>query len=352
VAGSQETARCSEPYPNHEVLGELIVTSQSDLVEAIGGLERAKKIAAIFRRTESADSQLSKLIHSSFDMDRLDYLLRDAQATGVPYGQIDIHYLLNHLRMSPSGLLGIERKALPAVEHFLLARFFMHKAVYYHKTTFGFEECCRQLLRRAKDRASEDRSYNIPTQKSEVEDLVKSERLSGFTDDFVDRVIHQALGDSNIVMRSLARAIYDRKPPKLIKEVTVLEDKSHQQGGKIFLQNCRFQLTELARKLNIPLGCLLLCEHKPLRFEERPRLFDRNESTKLPRTEREETIMIFNGPDEPVPIMDVASSIIQPLSQLYYQSTRLYCVMPDGESSNEFDNVVSQLKQATKGWES
>ena len=44
----------------------------------------------MFSRLEGADPQLSKLIHSSLDMDRLDYLLRDSRAAGVPYGEIDL----------------------------------------------------------------------------------------------------------------------------------------------------------------------------------------------------------------------------------------------------------------------
>jgi hypothetical protein len=72
-------------------------------------------------------------------MDRLDYLLRDSNATGVPCGQIDINYLLNSLRVSEKGMLGISEKAIPAAEQFLFARYFMHQAVYFHKTTVAIE---------------------------------------------------------------------------------------------------------------------------------------------------------------------------------------------------------------------
>ena len=81
-------------------------------------------------------------------MDRLDYLLRDARAAGVPYGDIDLNYLLNNIRISPKGMLGVDAEGgSAAAEHFLLSRVFMHRVVYYHKTTYGFEEACRQLLR-------------------------------------------------------------------------------------------------------------------------------------------------------------------------------------------------------------
>ncbi|MCJ7766855.1 HD domain-containing protein, partial [Candidatus Bathyarchaeota archaeon] len=191
-----------KPYPEHEEVGKLIVMSQKDLVEAVGGEDRAEAIADIFIRSEAADPQLSKLIHSSFDIDRWDYLLRDSYATGVPYGQIDINYLLNNLKVSKEGIVGFKDKALPALEHFLLARFFMHRAVYYHKTTYGLEEACRQLLRRLRDR--NDKNYGVPVDGDAVREIVRSpERLSEFTDAFVDDVVVQkAVNDQDNVIQA------------------------------------------------------------------------------------------------------------------------------------------------------
>ena len=109
------------------------------------GAERATRVANLFRRTDAADPQLSKLVHSSLDMDRLDYLIRDSGAAGVPYGQVDLNYLLNNFKASPSGAIGVPDKAITAVDHFLLGRFFMYRTVYFHKTTFGLEGRNRPL---------------------------------------------------------------------------------------------------------------------------------------------------------------------------------------------------------------
>jgi HD superfamily phosphohydrolase len=45
-------------YPRHEEVGELIVINQADLIEAIGGKERATRIAELFTRKTATDSQL------------------------------------------------------------------------------------------------------------------------------------------------------------------------------------------------------------------------------------------------------------------------------------------------------
>jgi HD superfamily phosphohydrolase len=353
VGMERSTVSGSGAYPNHEEVGRMIVTSQADLLEAIGGKARAEKIADIFCRTEASDPQLSKLIHSSLDMDRLDYLLRDARAAGVPYGIVDMNYLLNHVRISKSGMLGVERKALAAVEHFLLARFFMHKAVYYHKTTYGLEECCRQLLRRIRDSDPKGERYGVPVNAEAIRKLVESSKLSDFNDAFVDKVIHEATNDKNEVISSLASAIYNRQPPKLIKEVSVLEESDKKQhAGALFLQNCKFRISDLADHYKVPLGCFLICEQKPLKFEARPRWLSAAEARSLPREEREEVIMIFNDSEEPVPIVDVATSIVQPLSQLSYQVCRLYLVSPIHRDPSEFDDCVAEIRRATQGWES
>ena len=146
---SQKTLKISStPYPEHETLGVKIVSSQQDIIDAIGSKERTQKIADLFSGNAPESRQSSKFITSSLDLDRLDYLQRDAYATGLPYGRIDLNYLLNSLQMSPTGEIGVCDRAIPAVEHFLLARYFMHRTVYYHRTTVAFEEACRQLLRR------------------------------------------------------------------------------------------------------------------------------------------------------------------------------------------------------------
>ncbi len=160
-------------YPNHEEVGKLIVTNQPDLIEAIGGLERAQIVADIFTRSGTADPQLSKLIHSSFDIDGWDYLLRDSHATGVPYGKIDINYLLNNLRISQDKVLGFKEKSLRHSALFI-SKIFHVRVVYFHKTIYGLEEACCQLLKRLRDK--NDQKYGVPLDGEAIKAIVRSPR--------------------------------------------------------------------------------------------------------------------------------------------------------------------------------
>ncbi len=98
---------------------------------------------------------LARAVSGTFDVDRCDYLLRDAHATGVRYGEYDLPWLLRSLRFAesedgnPPGLAIDGAKGLSAIESFVLARLFMFQQVYFHKSTRAAEWMIRMILRRA-----------------------------------------------------------------------------------------------------------------------------------------------------------------------------------------------------------
>jgi len=341
-------------YPDHEEIGTLIVTSQKELVEAIGGMGRAEKIAQLFTRSRAADPQLSKLIHSSLDLDRLDYLLRDSHATGVPYGQVDINYLLNNLKVSSQRVVGFRAKALAAVEHLLLARFFMHRVVYYHKTIYGMEEACRQLLRRIRDRDCEQ--YGLPPDGKAVRELVECEKLYGFTDAFVDKVIHQAVQDADEVIRTLAICVQGRRPPSLLKEVTVCATpKETYHVGVMFVKNCKSRLRDLADEFKIPLGQFLLCDPR-IAVVKPPRHGRASEMTRLKpeelnarvSEEEEADIKVFEDDEgEPRSFVDIPHSLIAKYADYSLQMFRLYVVY-EGPGRAK---IISALRDRVKTWD-
>jgi HD superfamily phosphohydrolase len=344
LAGSQVFHADRPPYPNHAEVGEMIVTHQPDLIDAIGGPERAKRLAELFTRKSVADPQLSKLIHSSLDMDRLDYLLRDARAAGVPYGQIDLNYLLNNFRASPSGMLGVSEKAITAVDHFLLARFFMYRSVYYHKTTFGLEEACRQLLRRGRDQAK----FGIPRDGAAIADLVKSVQLGRFTDAYVDVIVEKASQDDDAVIKALAESIRRRRTPKLLKEVLVLEQNGKSaHAGAMFKKDCKHQLASLAQKHNLQPGRFLLAETPPLTMEERGALMTEHQLQSLKPKEKQEIIKVFvEGQQEPASVVDIPHSIISLCSNHFFQAIRLYLVCDDATDSS----LIQRLRKEVAEW--
>jgi uncharacterized protein len=334
-------------YPDHEELGRIILESQADIRKALGSKSRSRKIGALFSRLEGTDQQLSKLIHSSLDMDRLDYLLRDARAAGVPYGEIDLNYLLNNIRVSPKGMLGVDEKALAAAEHFLLSRVFMHRVVYYHKTTYGFEEVCRQLLRRVRD--SNRYEESLAKDGIRVREICSGSQLRGFADDYVDRIIYKAVDDPEPIIQILASCLVERRPPRLLVEIGGVEEKiSHYTASTVFKQRCRDGLEALAKKHKLQVGQFLLCGPKPIKFEERGSLFSRADAEKLKPEEREELIMVFRkGHHEPQSIVEVGGSIIESLSNQVFSIQRLYLVERDPKAER-LEKIQSEVREWAK----
>ncbi|PSQ08252.1 phosphohydrolase [Halobacteriales archaeon QS_5_70_15] len=77
------------------------------------------------------EGQLGQLVSGELDVDRMDYLVRDAHHTGVPYGTIDHGRLVRELAFVEDDLVLAEGNVQTA-ESLLLARALMNPTVYNH----------------------------------------------------------------------------------------------------------------------------------------------------------------------------------------------------------------------------
>lgn len=101
------------------------------------------------RRKGNIHGFLSSLISGEIDVDRMDYLLRDAYYTGVAYGVYDMDHLIRNLGVTLRGeilALTVDSTAVRAFEDFLLARYHMFLQVYHHKTTNSFDWFLKQAF--------------------------------------------------------------------------------------------------------------------------------------------------------------------------------------------------------------
>lgn len=96
---------------------------------------------------------LHQLISSQLDMDRLDYISRDAFFTGVEEGKIGTSRIIDMLDVQNDSLV-IEKKGIYPVESYLVSRRVMYWQVYLHKTAVAAEHVLINCLMRAKYIAS------------------------------------------------------------------------------------------------------------------------------------------------------------------------------------------------------
>jgi len=88
----------------------------------------------------SGNHRLAPIIHGDLDVDRMDYLLRDAHYSGVPYGTLDANRLIQSLFMDDEHGLTLRDSGVAAAESLLIARTLMGPSVYYHHVSRIAEE--------------------------------------------------------------------------------------------------------------------------------------------------------------------------------------------------------------------
>ncbi|MDF1502070.1 HD domain-containing protein [Roseisolibacter sp. H3M3-2] len=123
--------------PHHEDVARPLITEGevADILrETVAPDAPARVYALVCGRGESP---LQGLISGSLDLDKIEYLKRDALMCGVPYGEIDVDRLLNALVLvddpkTGRPAVGIREKGLSALESLLFAKYQMYRNVYWH----------------------------------------------------------------------------------------------------------------------------------------------------------------------------------------------------------------------------
>jgi HD superfamily phosphohydrolase len=167
------------------------------------------------------DQHLGSALNSEIDMDRMDYLVRDAHYTGVAYGIIDLDRLIHSLKFH-EGQLVIDSGGLQAAESLLVSRFFMHPTVYYHHVSRIAET---MLLRASQDAISLDGLY--PAKLQEMDDAQLEAALmasGGYAAEMVGRIRGRRLFKRSLYasLSSVNREVIERKgnnPERLEQEL-------------------------------------------------------------------------------------------------------------------------------------
>ena len=122
-------------FPSHEELGVALL-GEGELAEGIAGFGvpgLGAEIGALIRGRSR--SPLAGLISGSLDLDKIEYLSRDARMCGVPYGAVDVDRLMAALSLLPTATgheVGVHEKGVSALESLLFAKYQMYRNVYWH----------------------------------------------------------------------------------------------------------------------------------------------------------------------------------------------------------------------------
>ncbi len=93
---------------------------------------------------------LSQMVSSEVDVDRMDYLERDAYFCGTNYGRVETEWLLGNLTyhiIEDEAYLALNRRALYTFDDFLISRHHMYLMVYFHHKSIVYEEMLQRYFR-------------------------------------------------------------------------------------------------------------------------------------------------------------------------------------------------------------
>ncbi|GAA0198964.1 HD domain-containing protein [Haladaptatus pallidirubidus] len=133
--------------------------------------------------------ELGQVVSGELDVDRMDYLVRDAHHTGVPYGTIDHERLTRELTFL-DGKLVLAEGNVQTAESLLVARALMNPTVYNHHVT----RISKAMLQRASERLLSEPDIDAEQlRRMDDHDLLVALRATPETAEFARRLSHRDL---------------------------------------------------------------------------------------------------------------------------------------------------------------
>ncbi|WP_254271508.1 HD domain-containing protein [Haloarcula marina] len=168
----------------HDDVHELLDTGEVARVLTDHGLNTDRVADMV-----AGDGELGQLVSGELDVDRMDYLVRDAHHTGVPYGTIDTERLVRELRFV-DGELVLDEGNVQTAESLLLARALMNPTVYQHHVA----RIAKSMLRRGTERLLAATNFTASDlRRWDDSDLLVRLRQCDETDQFARRLTRRDL---------------------------------------------------------------------------------------------------------------------------------------------------------------
>lgn len=248
AGGSPEPALTREAqYVKHESVGKLVL-SLNKVLQDIVGAERAQRVVQLFTHAEDS-SVYANLVSSDLDADRTDYMLRTAVHSGLPYGSVDIEYLISQLTFDSERRVCVNAKALRAADHFLLCRYFDYQQVAFHKSVAAFELVLKQVVRAMLG------AGKLVLDRKKVGEMISGGEWISFDDGYVLGLIREFSTKlkSTDPVQVQCTSILSRKPPKLLGEIEMIkeDDATNEKQFAHYRRALEKKLDEWADKYSI-----------------------------------------------------------------------------------------------------
>ena len=229
---------------SHEEMTTKIILSPLTQVNKILSINQdlAEDVASVINH-DGRFPLIEALVSSQLDVDRMDYLSRDAYMTGAAYGHIDYFRILRSMKIVDNKVL-VRASGVHSIESYLMSRYHMYFQVYYHPTARSYECVLEGIYTRIKDLYLNKHTFdsNIRSFLRAIEDPDDIVSYIELDDSYVNGFIKQMTRSKDKILNTLCNAFLNRKlfkvidlanenDPLLIKEI---EDRYPEDTKKYF----------------------------------------------------------------------------------------------------------------------
>ena len=177
---------------SHEQVASVLLaqTPLAEVLKRSGFHDATATFGALFRG--ESDHPLAGLVSGSIDVDKIDYLKRDAMMCGVPYGEVDVDRLLTCLTVTELDgrpTLGIAEKGIAALESLLFAKYQMYRNVYWHHAV----RAATAMFKRLVHEATIDRLIDVAELPESTDEDLMHRLLQGDRTGLADGLRHRRL---------------------------------------------------------------------------------------------------------------------------------------------------------------
>ena len=350
IASSGSNVSRASPA-HHENLTTFLLETDDDLRRAIDGyldeVNATDEVIDILKK-DAVGKYKHQLLSSELDVDRLDYLVRDAYYTGVSFGAVEVDHLIRRMRLArfpgtEQMLVAVDERARPHVEHYLLARHFMYSQVVYHKVVTAFSALAGAVWIALNRRGIRN------TGVEGIYEAVENGSYESFDDTWFWQQVAQLSREESTFSGRIAADLYRRRPPILVLEERRRGDQVLDKAKRRFERRRR----ELAQDSGLEEGTFFLTEQTvqmPNEMNEvQFRQMKERKETHLPEEALyipNELPYIMQTSGEAVPITAIPGSLIQRLSANddKEQIVRVFCLHDGDTTAGSFGRRVKQLE--------
>ena len=202
---------------HEEMTTKIILSSETEINKILSQYDNLASDVASVIAHDNKFPLIEALVSSQLDVDRMDYLSRDAYFTGAAYGHIDYYRILRSMKIVNNKLC-VRASGVHSIESYLMSRYHMYFQVYYHPVARSYESILENIYKRVNDLVLEGKEIDAPIETflNVIKNNSDIESYIDLDDAYVNGFIKQFTKSNDEILKKLALCFVNRHLYKYI----------------------------------------------------------------------------------------------------------------------------------------